>query len=164
MFKSLIAKYATTFTTTLFAVSAVSGVFLFFHTAQDIFKEMHEWLSMVLLLPVAFHVYKNWRPFLGYFRNKVIYMPLVASLVVAVAFGWATVGGGGSPVGKIFGAMEKASISELAPIFDKTPDEVLASLKNAGFEVTSADETPAAIAGRAGTEPMRLIMVLTSAN
>lgn len=162
MFKTLIAKYATTLTTTLFAVSAVSGVFLFFHTAQDIFKEMHEWLSMVLLVPVAFHLYKNWRSFLMYFRNRSFTVPIAASLVAAIAFGYATAGGGGSPVGKLFGAMEKASIAELAPVFDKTPDEVVAHLKSNGFEVASADETPAAIAGKAGTQPGRLIMLLTS--
>lgn len=56
-------RYATPFITSLFLVSLVSGIALFFHVGAGWFHEMHEWLSMVLILPFFLHVWKNWRPF-----------------------------------------------------------------------------------------------------
>ncbi|HSO47757.1 MAG TPA: DUF4405 domain-containing protein [Rhizobiaceae bacterium] len=61
---NLLMRYATPLTSGLFAVSLISGVALFFHLGQAAFHGMHEWLSMVLILPFALHLWKNWRSFL----------------------------------------------------------------------------------------------------
>ena len=163
MFRNAINKYATTFTTTLFLVSAVSGVFLFFHTAQDIFKAMHEWLSMVLLVPVVFHIYKNWRPLTLYFKNMTFAIPIAVSLVAAIAFGWATAGGGGSPMGRIFQAFENSPIVEVAALFDKTPEAVIAHLQANGIDAAAETDTLKALGAKAGMPPMRLVALISEA-
>src|SRR5882757_6233868 len=98
----LIERYATPLTTGLFVVSAVSGTALFFHTSQGVFHEMHEWLSMILLLPFAMHLWKNWRPLLSYATRGTLILPLVAALAVAVPFaiGGMSGGKGGNPAFK----------------------------------------------------------------
>ena len=63
--KSILYRYATPFTTGLFLVSLVSGVALFFHVGPAAFHGMHEWLSMVLILPFVLHMWRNWRPMLS---------------------------------------------------------------------------------------------------
>ena len=59
----------------------LSGIFLFFHLGQSYFHSMHEWLSMVLILPFVLHLLKNWRAFTNYFRRT----PMAIALLVSVA-------------------------------------------------------------------------------
>lgn len=60
--KPLLLRYATPFISGLFLVSLISGIALFFHLGNATFRGMHEWLSMVLILPFVLHLWKNWRP------------------------------------------------------------------------------------------------------
>ena len=50
---TLLQRYATPLITGLFLVSLISGTALFFHIAQSTFREMHEWLSLVLVVHSA---------------------------------------------------------------------------------------------------------------
>ena len=68
-------RYSTPFTIGLFLISTVSGVALFFHLGSKYFHAMHEWLSLLLLLPVVFHIQKNWPGVKGYFKRRTIWMP-----------------------------------------------------------------------------------------
>ncbi len=160
MLRDLMNKYATTFTTTLFLVSAVSGVFLFFHLYGSTFKAMHEWLSMVLLVPFVFHVAKNWRPFVTYFKRKTIYLPLVATLVASLGFGIVstTGGAGGSPVGRVFAALENATVAEVAPLFDKSSEDLATLMRNEGYTVGADGETLRTIAENSGKRGRDLVM------
>ncbi len=78
-------RYGTPLTAGLFIVSAVSGVALYFGWSPGLFHEMHEVLSLVLLLPFVLHLWRNWRPFLNYFRHAAMPIALVASLAAAAA-------------------------------------------------------------------------------
>ncbi|MFZ2101600.1 MAG: DUF4405 domain-containing protein, partial [Oricola sp.] len=82
----ILARYATPLITGLFIVSLVSGVALFFHYGSAYFHSMHEWLSMVLIVPFVLHIWKNWRAFLNYFRRPPMAVASVVSLAAAVAF------------------------------------------------------------------------------
>lgn len=79
-------RYATPLITGLFLVSLISGIALFLHIGPAGFHGMHEWLSMVLILPFALHVWKNGRPMLANFRRAPMVVALVLSTVAALAF------------------------------------------------------------------------------
>lgn len=147
-----INRFATPLTTGLFAVSTVSGVALFFHWLPATFHGMHEWLSMVLLLPFAFHVWKNWRPLLNYARNGTLALPLIASLIIAVPFAVSGLSGagGGNPAFRVASVMTQATLSDLAPVLKTSPDALVARLKVKGFPASSTDQTLQAIAAAAG--------------
>jgi len=85
---TFLSRYATPFTTGLFMVSLVSGIALFFHFGTSAFREMHEWLSMVLILPFVLHIWKNWRPFLMYFKRPPMAIALGLSLAAGLAMAW----------------------------------------------------------------------------
>ena len=150
-------RLATPLTTGLFAVSSVSGVALFFRRLPAAFHTMHVWLSMVLLVPFAFHLWRNWRGLLGYARRGTLVIPLLLCLAVAVPFAIAGLGGGGRRGGNpAFGAaalMTQARLSDLAPVLRTTPDMLLATLRQRGYPAQSADETLAAVAATSGKEP-----------
>ena len=129
---TFINRFATPLTTGLFLVSLVSGVALFFHWVPGAFHAMHEWLSMFLLVPVALHVWKNWKGLMGYLRHKTLLIPLLASLLVAVPF---TVSGltgsrGGNPAFRAIPLLTQAPLSDLAPVLKTTPDALLATSRD----------------------------------
>ena len=160
--KTFVNRYATPLTTGFFVISTVSGVALFFHWIPPVFHSMHEWLSMLLLLPFVLHLWKNWNALLTYFRRKTIWLPLAASLVVAVPFAamGLTAGSGGNPAFRAVGLLTQAPLSELAPVLDTTPDALLADLQLRGYPAASADETLSTLATASGTPVNELLFAL----
>lgn len=140
-------RYGTPLTAGLFAVSAVSGIALFFHWSSPTFHSMHEWLSMVLLAPFVLHMVKNWKPLLAYARRKTLFIPLVLAIVAAVPFAFtAGKGRAGNPAFQTMTLMTQATLDDLAPIFHSTPDALLRQLQARGYKATSTRDTPRAIA------------------
>ncbi len=86
MMASLLLRYATPLITGLFLVSLISGVALFFHWGPGAFHGIHEWLSMVLILPFVLHLWKNWRPMTAYFKRAPMAIALGLSLLASLAF------------------------------------------------------------------------------
>ncbi len=154
MFRDQVNRYATPFTTGLFIVSAVSGVALFFHVGTGLFHGMHEWLSMVLLLPVGFHIWKNWLPIVNYLRKGWLILPLGLSLAAGIAFAVPSLtsgSAGGNPQMAMFGAIAGARIVDVAPVLKTTPEALIARLKAAGVPA-SAEQSMAQAATAAGKE------------
>ncbi len=156
-----LARYATPFTVGLFLVSTISGVALFFHLGPKYFHEMHEWLSMLLLLPVVFHIQKNWTSMTGYFKRKTIWMPTLLSLaggMVFVFMAWNSPARPPSPSAKLLGAQ---SIASLAPIMGTNAADLQSWLTAKGYVAAPAD-TLDAVAKRAGKPIDRVLGELTS--
>lgn len=161
---AFVNRYATPLTSGLFAVSAISGVALFFHWAPRTFHGMHEWLSILLLVPFALHMWKNWRGLAGYLRHRTLIVPLVASLVIAAPFAYSGIGGGegggGNPAVRTVRLLTQAPLSDLAPVLKTTPEALLASLREKGHTAASADHTLATIAATSGVQPNDLLFAL----
>ena len=158
-------RYGTPLTAGLFLVSAVSGVALFFHWASATFHSMHEWLSMLLLAPFALHMWKNWKPLLAYARRRTLLTPLLLSVVVAVPFALTAGKGGraGNPAFQTVSLMTRASLVELAPVFQSTPDMLLKNLQQRGYKATSTDQSPSAIASASAVSANEVLFSLMPA-
>ena len=150
-------KFATPATAGLSIVSAGSGVALFFHIAPPVFHEMHEWLSMALLIPVTLHLQRNWESLLGYIRRRTFFVPVAASLTAAVLFGFAAFGNHEHRMSPETAMLAQAPLSTLALVLKTSPDAVQASLAKAGMPAHSSADTLQAIAARARTSPERLL-------
>lgn len=163
---TLINRFATPLTTGLFIVSAISGIALFFHWSQGEFHAMHEWLSMLLIVPFALHVWKNWRGLVGYAKRKTLLIPLVASLLVALPFAVSGFMGsnGGNPAFRAIPLMTQAHLSDLAPLLKTTPDALLATLKQQGYQAQSTDETIDALATAANKQASEILFAVMPAN
>jgi hypothetical protein len=156
---TFINRFATPLITGLFLVSLISGVALFFHWQSGAFHSMHVWLSMVLLIPFVLHVWKNWNSLMGYFKRKTMWVPLVASLVIAVPFAASGLTGapGGNPAFRAIPLMTQTRLSDLAPVLKTTPDALVNKLKQAGHNVASADQTLDAVAAASGKPASELL-------
>jgi hypothetical protein len=162
--RQFLFKFATPFTAGLFVVSAVSGVALFLGWQPALFHEMHEVLSMVLIVPVAVHLWRNWRAFGAYFRRSAMPVALALSLAAAGAYVYQGLAAprGGNPAFAFVAAAQKAPIAQLAPVLGLDAAEVTRRLEGAGFGPVSPDDTIAGIASRNETETMAVMARLTA--
>lgn len=157
----LINKYATAATATLFLVVAASGVAMFFHVGEDLVKEMHEWLAVVLVAIAALHIYKNWKPLANYFRKRTILVPLVLTLVAAAAFIVpASMSSGENPRARVFQALENAKLADVGQLLEVAPDDLASTLKTRGFVIASNDQRLSEIARASNKPPMAVLMTV----
>lgn len=84
----LLQRTATPLVTGFFLVSLISGLALFFHVGAGTFHAMHEWLSLVLILPFGLHVWKNCRLMAAYLRGAPMLASLAVATLAALAFAW----------------------------------------------------------------------------
>lgn len=160
--RALLLRYATPFTTGLFVVSLVSGVLIFFHIGSGAFKGMHEWLSMALILPFVLHLWRNWRPFVAYFKHLPMAVALVVSLIAGGLFFIPTDGGnaGGPPQIAFLRALLRNTVSDIAPLVGETPESLTARLNAAGFAATP-EAVLSDMQAKAGKSEVQLIAALT---
>ena len=158
--KAALTRHATPYTTGLFLVSTVSGVALFFHVGSNLFHSMHEWLSMLLLVPVGLHVWKNWGALLTYLRRHTLMLPLLLSLAAGIAFavpGLSSTGSGGNPAFRLNNAATSAPLTQLAPLLHSSPAALQAKLQARGLQVASANDSVKTIAAANHTDTMAVL-------
>lgn len=164
---SLLSRYATPLTTGLFLISLFSGVALFFHFGTSAFREMHVWLSMVLILPFVLHVWKNWRPFLAYFRRLPMALSLALCLVAGVIFAWPAItgtatGAGGNPAFAMINVVASGTPTQVAPLLGKSDQEIVTALKEAGFTAADTARPLSETATASGKDTMALMATLSA--
>lgn len=161
---SLFSRYATPLITGLFLISLVTGVALYFHFGPAGFRSMHEILSLVLIVPFLLHLWKNWRPFVCYFKHAPMAIGLALSLAMAVPFLLSSDGeGAGGDRAAMFGLVRQvlaASPAEIAPLLHRTEAEVDAALAKAGIALVDGQSLvdAAAAAGLSETELASLLV------
>lgn len=166
--KSVILNYGTPFTVGLFIVSAVSGVALYFHVGTTLFREMHEVLSMVLLVPVVVHLWRNWVSFVAYFKRAAMPVALVVSLLWAAFYAYgalnpaaSTAAAGGNPVFALLGTVQETPLSALAPAMRIDGATAVKRLTDAGFAGVAEGDSVASIAARTKRDRLEIIAALT---
>lgn len=155
-------RYATPLITGLFLVSLVSGAALFFHLGSSWFRDMHEWLSLVLALPFVLHIWRNWKPMVSYVRRPPFAIAMAASLAAAAAFVVlpGEGGSGGPPQFALSHAIVSHPAVEVAPLVGTTPEALVASLKAKGFTAADSATALADIATKSGKSEFELIAAL----
>jgi len=135
--KSLI----TPITAALFLVVAFTGVLLLFHVGGGAAKEIHELLSVVFVAAAVLHLVLNWRIFASYLKRPVTIVLGIATLVVLATTLGGGEGGGRSPVGEVFGLIEKAPLTHFAPLVGVEAPEAAEMLRKGGFTVSGESQT-----------------------
>lgn len=131
----VLSRYATPFITGLFLVSLISGLALFFHIGPSGFHGMHEWLSLVLIVPFVLHIWKNWRPMTSYLRGTPMAVAVAVSLLAGAVFLLPSGSGqaGGPPQMRLAMQVLKSTPEAVAPALGQSPEAVTKALVAAGF-------------------------------
>ncbi|OLP56913.1 DUF4405 domain-containing protein [Rhizobium rhizosphaerae] len=162
---ALLSRYATPLTTGLFLVSLISGIGLFFHWSEPAFKGMHEWLSMVLILPFLLHLWRNWRPLTAYLKRPPMAAALGLSMVAAIAFAWPALTGStvrrAPPQIVLAQALMASTPAELSVVLHRTPEDIVSSLTARGLQAT-AGKSLTATATEAGKSEREALAALAA--
>ena len=145
---NFLRKLVTPLTIGAFVLMATTGVLMFFHKDTGVNKLAHQWLSWLFLTAVVLHVAVNWLAFKRYFLSPkgLAVIGVMLAVLGASFYPWQGIKPE-PPARAVMKALGKTPLSELAPIAHATPDELVAKLRARGYAVTSADQTPADIAG-----------------
>lgn len=159
---TILNRYATPFLSGIFLVSLISGLALFFHWGPGGLHPMHEWLSLLLIVPLVLHLWKNWRPMSSYLRHAPMAVATALSVALAAIFllPGGEAGAGGNPAVALAGKVAAASPAELAPLLDTTPDAILAALRDSGIALADAAQPVAPAADAAGKTTMDVAAAL----
>ncbi|WP_319585893.1 DUF4405 domain-containing protein [uncultured Desulfobulbus sp.] len=159
---SLLREWATPFTMGAFALSALTGVLLFFKINLGLVKPVHEWLSWFLVIGTVFHLLANWRPTVLYFSRPVGKTIFVVFLLL-ICGSLLPFGAGGKrqhPASSIAEALTHAPLSAVAQVANHSPDETLALLKTQGINLFSGDPTIQEIADNNHRRALDLLAVI----
>ena len=160
---SALNRYATPMITTFFVVSLVSGLALFFHLGSRPWHGIHEWLSLVLILPFGLHLWKNWRPMLKYHRRSPMMIAGVVAVLMCLPFFMTdTEAAAGRPPQIAFDDQVLGATADgLAPVLGVSPDGIVSRLNRAGFDLSAPDLPLCEIAALSGKSTFELSAALT---
>jgi Domain of unknown function (DUF4405) len=160
---NLLNRYATPFITGLFVASLVSGVALFAHIGTGAFRDMHEWLSIVLIVPFILHLWRNWKPMKAYFKKTAFGVAIGVSFIASIAFVIPT-GGTNRPDGPPQFAFAHTivgnSAEKIAPLFGVSADKIVEKLKAEGFNAANATDPLNLVAEKSGKDEFVLFATL----
>ncbi len=145
----------------VFAVSATTGVLLFFHLGERLIKELHEWIGLAFVVAAALHLARNARALAGYARRPTLWIAAALVLATAAAFIVPALtapqkeGGGGSRA--LASVVLRAPLDEVAPLLDTTPAALASRLTAAGLTVTSTSASLADLAAASGRPPREVL-------
>jgi peptidoglycan/LPS O-acetylase OafA/YrhL len=147
--------WATPMTMGAFVLMAVTGILMFFHLDSGLNKEAHEWLGWAMVAGVALHSVANWSALSRHLgrRSAQAIIGLFA-LVLVGSFFVQPDKDGDSPAKLAISAVMAAPLSQVAGLSGQSPQALSDKLTQAGFKVTSTDQSLAQIAGKARDRQM----------
>ncbi len=157
----VLSRWATPSITGLFVISLVSGIAIFFGVGRAYFTGMHEWLSMVLVIPFVLHLWKNWRPFVSYLKRPPMAVAAALSLAAALVFVVPAVvsPSGPPPERAIVQLLPSRTVAQVAPIFGHTGETLAAALAAGGLTVASVDDPLSKVAEASGATTSKVLSV-----
>lgn len=162
---SALKAFATPFTVGLFFISTISGIALFLHVGEGQFHEMHEWLSMLLLIPAALHLWRNWAPLAAYLKRGRLLVPVGLCLVLGLGFAGQSLfstGGSDNPGFAAVNLLLREPLAAVAPIIHASAEDMAVKLRAEGYKITSLNASLRDIASASGREPPRIVADLAA--
>jgi hypothetical protein len=159
-----IRAWATPLTIGAFALSAITGVMIFFHVQLGLAKVLHEWFSWCLVIGGLFHVIGSWQPFVRYFSKPagMTIIGLFAALIVVsfLPLGSSDGHGKGMPSDRLAGLLAHASFATVANSASHKPEELMKEFESKGVVVEGKEETIQGIAARNGKQTAEILNMI----
>jgi hypothetical protein len=170
--RQFVNKWGSTLIFASFVITSVTGVLLYFRIHTPPTEALHIWIGFLMIAGAFFHIARNWRQFLGYFRRPAFYAGLALTLVISGLFSYPvlmsteTASGGRPDMRAAFAisqAVSSAALSDLAPLAHTDANGLMAKLSAMGITVSDPAATLQSVADTAGRTPQELAAALLGA-
>lgn len=144
--RTKIRMWATPLTIGAFALSAISGVMIFFHVNSAFVKVIHEWGSWFLVIGGLLHVVCSWQSFVRYFSKPAAKAIMTVFAILIIMF-FIPIGGNTERHGRklpptfLSRALPEASFAAVAGIARHNPDELMKEFESKGVVVKDGKES-----------------------
>ncbi len=143
-------KLATASTIGAFIVASVTGLLLFFEFGPGSIRATHEWISILFLAAVVFHVYVHQKPFVQYFkRNNVA--PILAGLILGISL-FVAAYNDIYAAEAVFQSAINSGLEDVVFLFGLDLSDAMDALHAQGIEIESQTQTISDIAKNNGLE------------
>lgn len=154
-------EWATPIVMGAFTLSAVTGVAMFFGFKTQTSFTIHEWLGLTFVVGGLTHITVNFAAYKRYLKQPLALtiVLIYVALTVAAFLPLAPKRPANNPLTKMLNALQQASLIELAPVFEQSPQVLVDRLRAAGFQIESAGQSITDFAG-ADEQRMRALSVI----
>ena len=154
-------EWATPITIGAFALSAITGIMLFFKAELGLAKPLHEWLSWLLVAGATLHLITNWRSTVQYV-SKPIGKGVLTFFLLLICVSFIPLGGkqGGNPVKRIADTLIQNPLYEVAQVANHKPDEAMSILQSRGIYVESKEQNIQEIAAKNNKSPLEVLSMI----
>jgi hypothetical protein len=157
---SKMRKWATPVTIGAFILSAVTGIMLLFKVNIGMTKQVHEWLSLILVAGTIFHVMANWRLFTGYFSSRLGWIIIGAFLFITCASMVPLDDRKAGQNNRASEVLVRTPLSSVAMTAGHSPDEAMTMLNEKGVKVEGIGQSIGEIAGKNGKAPVYVLDII----
>jgi len=152
---------ATSATTLIFIVIAISGVMLYFKIFSSNVKQLHEILGLAFVVVAILHVFVNWKAMKNYFHKKTfISLTIVVALISAI-FVSQTLNKSENPKSLIIKSVINAPLESSLKVLNIDYKIALDKLKEQNYKNLEKDSIME-IAKANKTNPFKLISIISS--
>ncbi len=159
MNKFLKRDIATSLTTFLFVVIAITGSFMFFHILDNYTKNLHEILGLAFIAIVFFHVFFNWKSMKSYFTKKTFLFSGIVVLLISLGF-ILNVKKGVNPKRTIIVSVLNAPIKDSLLLLNSNLNDAKEKLEKEGIKIGEAKSFKE-IANQNKTSPFRIVSIIS---
>lgn len=141
--------WATPLTIGAFALSAITGVMIFFHLNFGLIKIAHEWFSWFLVLGGLFHVIGSWQSFVQYF-SKPVGKAIITIFVLLIMVSFLPLGKPNKemPPARMSKALLQSPFATVAVAAGHQTEELMKELRSNNIHIERKEETIQEIAAR----------------
>jgi hypothetical protein len=143
-----------------FAISALTGLLLFFDMEPGIVEPVHEWASWVIVSAAVLHLMTHWRSFTAYFRNAGSFMFIAGGLAIALLSICPWVEKQENPGKKAIKSLEAASIIDIAAVARIPADVLVLRLEHNGINVSDTEDSLEETAEKNGKDVRTLFDII----
>lgn len=170
--RQFLNRWGSTLVFASFAITAVTGVLLYFRIHVAPIEQLHIWIGFLLIAGVLLHVARNWHQVVCYFRRPPVYVGLALTAAISgylaypVLLGTTGEGGGRPDLRAAFTisqVVSNASLADLAPLARTDADGLMNRLSGMGIAVSDPTASLQSIARTAGKTPQEIAAALLAA-
>jgi len=148
-------EWATPVVMGAFTLSGITGVALLLGLKSQTSLTIHQWLGLTFVLGGLSHIVVNFPAYKRHLKQRLglSIVSIYVALTIAAFLPLAPKRPVDNPITKIFSAMQKTPLNDLARVFKESPEVLVSRLNSAGYHVESAEQS---IADFAGQEDQRM--------